>query len=141
MANYIKLTWTNTCDLGRTLYNGINFEQVMFLDADVIKPDYIDEETGFENGEGEFVKTAEKKKKRYKFELMAPEYVVDALKAMSVCDTINLLFVNGLYSTEIRNLRVDASWDDDFNGCMALVTVSFEQNDQLVKTSCCDNMT
>lgn len=140
MPNYIKLTWTNTCDLGRILYNGTGFTNVFFFDGDIIKPDYQYEEVGFESGEAVFLKTSETLKKRCKFEVVVPEYVADALEAMPLHDDIRIMFVDGRYSTAIRNVQTDVNWDDEFNGCMAQVVVSFEQDDQIVKTACCDNM-
>jgi hypothetical protein len=140
MANYIKITWTNTCDIGRVLYNGTGFTNALFLDTDIIKPLYETEETGYENGNGVFIKTSEKLKKICGFEFYGPEYVADAMKFMAMHDTIQLMFVNRDYSSSIRNVEVDVSWDDSMNGCMALIQVRFEQDDQVVKTSCCDNM-
>lgn len=139
-ANYIKLTWTNTCDLGGVLYNGSNFVNKMFLDTDVIRPDYFDEQTGQENGDGVFIINSETLKKRYKFETIGPEYVADALSFMALHDTINIIWINGLFSSAIRNVKVNVNWEDAFNDCLALIEVSFEQDDQIVNTACCDNL-
>lgn len=141
MPNYIKLTWKNTCDLGGVFYSSSGFINEMFIDVDIIKPEYNNEEIGQENGNGVFIKTSQKLKKRYKFELIAPEYVADALAFMALHDTIRLMFVNGLYSTEIRNVKVSVNWEDFLNDCMATIEVSFEQDDQVLKTACCDNLT
>lgn len=139
-ANYIKLTWTNTCDLGGVLYNSTSLVNQMFLDTDVIKPEYFSDETGFVNGNDVFVKTEQKLKKRYGFSIIAPEYVADALTFMALHDTINIIYINGLFSSAIRNVQVAVNWENFLNDCMATIFVTFEQDDQIVNTSCCNNL-
>lgn len=136
MANYIKLTWTNSCDLGKIYYAG-GFTNKLFLDADIVAPDYNETEEGIENGSGVFIKTLEKLQKVNKFQCEAPEYLVDALKLLPFHDDVTISFTNGLYSSAIRNIKVDVEWLEESNKCTALVTVSFQQDDQVVKDNCC----
>ncbi len=139
MANYIKLTWKNSCDLGNIYYSG-GFENKLFLDADIGAPDYNETEEGEENDAGIFVKTLEKLQKVNKFQCYAPEYLVDSLKLLPLHDDVRISFTNGLYSSQIRNIKVEVEWEDISNQCMALVTVLFEQDDQVVKDSCCTTL-
>jgi hypothetical protein len=136
MANYIKLTWTNSCDLGTIYYAG-GFENKLFLDAEIGAPDYEDVEEGEENDEGVFIKTLEKLQKVHKFQCYVPEYLADALKLLPLHDDVQIFYTNGLYSSAIRNIKVDVEWDSGSNECMALVTVSYQQDDQVVKDNCC----
>lgn len=139
MANYIKLTWTNSCDLGNIYYSG-GFENKIFLDALIGAPDFKELEEGEENDQGVFVKTLEKLQKINKFQCYVPEYLVDALKLMPLHDDVKIFYTNGLYSSQIRNIKVDVEWEDISNECMALVTVSFQQDDQVVKDNCCTTL-
>ena len=133
----IKLTWKNSCTLGGIYYGG-TYENKMFIDAPVVRPEYVNIEEGFENDNAVFVKEYESLKKIYKFEFMAPEYVADSLKLMALHDDIKITYVNGLYQSQIRNVKVNVNPDEAFNDCMFLIEVTFEQDDQVIRTACCD---
>ncbi len=140
MANYIKLEWNNSCDLGGIYYGG-GFVNRYFFDANIGKPDYeyeIEEEF---NGDGVLIATFQRLVKTYKFQVFVPEYVADALELMQLHDTITLTFLDGTYSSAIRNIKADISWEDMSNDCMAVATISFQQDDQVVKTNCCVPLT
>ncbi len=136
MANYVKLEWSNSCDLGGIYYGG-GFENRLYFDANVGKPDYEEEIEEQYNGDGVLISTFQRLVKIYKFQVFVPEYVADALKLMQLHDTITLTFLDGTYSSSIRNIKADVSFEDMSNDCMALVTISFQQDDQVVKTNCC----
>jgi hypothetical protein len=135
MATYIRLDWNNTCDLGNIYYGG-SFVNTVFFEADIGEPEYSIKEEGHENEEGIFIAKIQKRIKSYKFEVFVPEYVVDALVLMPLHDNIFISLTNGLYYSRIRNVEVTPTWE--FNGCMATVEIKFQQDDQVVKTGCCD---
>lgn len=137
MANYIKLEWWNSCNLGNILYT-TGFKNKLFLDTEIGEPEYLNVEDGHDDGNGVFVKEFESLVKNYKFKVVVPEDIVDALQAMRLHDNINITFTNGLYSSSVRNVKVNTTWMEDENQCLAIVEVLFEQNDQLIKSSCCD---
>jgi len=139
MANYVKLEWSNSCDLGGIYYQG-GFINRLFFDANVGMPDYEEEIEEEYNGDGVLISTFQRLVKIYKFQVFVPEYIADALKLMQLHDTITLTFLNGTYSSAIRNIKADVSFEDITNGCLALVTISFQQDDQVVKTNCCVNL-
>jgi hypothetical protein len=139
MANYVKLEWTNSCDLGGIYYQA-GFENRLFFDANVGKPDYEEEIEEQYNGDGVLIATFQRLVKIYKFQVFVPEYVADALKLMQLHDTITLTFLDGTYSSSIRNIKADVSFEDLSNDCMALCTISFQQDDAVVKTNCCVNL-
>jgi len=134
--NYLKLDWSNSCDLGRVYYSG-GFTNTLYLDAEIGKPEYSIEEEGFENGDGVFIKTRERLIKNYKFEIVVPEYIADALVFMALHDNIRISYTNGLYSSTVRNVKVNVNWEDITNSCLAIVEVSFQQDDQILKGNCC----
>lgn len=136
MANYIKLEWWNSCDLAGIYYQG-GFKNKLYFDANVGKPDYEYEVEEEYNGDGVLISTFKRLVKVYKFQVFVPEYVADALQLMQLHDTIQLTFLDGSYSSSIRNIKTDISFEDMSNDCMAVATISFQQDDQVVKTNCC----
>lgn len=140
MATYIKLEWKNTCDLGNIYYQS-NYWNKIYLDASIGRPDYLYEIEEESNDDAVKIANYQKLEKAYKIEVYVPEYVVDALQAMQLHDTIRLSLTDGSYSSSIRNVKVNASWEDISNHCLALVEITFQQDDQVVKTSCCNNLT
>ncbi len=136
MANYIKLEWSNTCNLGRIYYAG-DFKNRLFFEADIGKPEYEEEIEEEKNSDGVPIATFQSLNKIYKFQVYVPEYVADALMAMALHDTITLTAINAQYTASIRNVKVDVDFEDMSNDCMALCTVSFQQDDQITKGSCC----
>lgn len=136
MANYIKLEWTNSCDLGGIYYQG-GFTNKLFFDTNVGNPTYEEEIEEQYNGDGVLISTFQRLVKIYKFQVFVPEYIADALKLMQLHDTVTLTFLDGSYSGTIRNIKADISFEDISNDCMALATISFQQDDQVVKTNCC----
>lgn len=136
MANYIKLEWTNSCDLGGIYYQG-GFTNKLFFDTNVGNPTYEEEIEEEYNGDGVLIRTFQRLVKIYKFQVFVPEYIADALKLMQLHDTVTLTFLDGSYSGTIRNIKADISFEDISNDCMALATISFQQDDQVVKTNCC----
>lgn len=142
-TNYIKLEWRNSCNLGNILYSNGDaavtaFRNKLFLETEIGTPEYLHDEIGHEDGNAVFVKEEESLVKNYKFKVVCPEDIVDALEAMALHDDIRITYVNGLYSSAIRNVKVNATWLEDTNECMAEVEVIFQQDDQIVKGSCCD---
>lgn len=138
-TNYIKLEYSNSCDLGKVYYAG-GFQNVIYLDTEIGAPEYQHEEDGEDNGDGVLIKTFEKLQKIYKFQVLVPEYMADALMFMALHDTITLSYTNGLYTASIRNVIVNVTWDEDTNSCMGIVDVSFQQDDQVLKDNCCTSL-
>ena len=142
--DYLKIEYTNTYDfLERILYQK-GFRQILYLDADVKKPEYPIEEEGVENGEKEFNPTFLKWQKRYQFEVYAPEFLVDALTTLPLHDNVWITFQND-ESNLITDIDVDVDWEDlgeteKTHGCFAKVTVSFAV-DYILVTACGENMT
>lgn len=139
MANYIKLEWSNSCDLGGIYYQS-GFSNKLYFDTNIGNPSYEEEIEEQYNGDGVLIATFQRLVKNYNFQVYAPEYIIDALKLMQLHDTITITFLDGTYSGEIRNVKVDVSFEDISNQCMALATISFQQDDQVVKTNCCVNL-
>lgn len=139
MANYIKLEWWDTCDIGGIYYQD-GFKNTVFLDTDIGRPDYnvlIEEQ---ENGEGVPIMDYGRVQKIPQIQCYVPEYLADALSLLPLHSNVRMTYTNGLYAGLVRNVSVNVEWDSENNDCMALVTISFQQDDQVVKTNCCDNL-
>jgi len=136
MANYIKLQWSNSCDLGGIYYQA-GYSNKLYFDTNVGKPEYEEETEEEYNGDGVLISTFQRLVKIYKMQVVCPEYVADALKLLPMHDNISITFLNGQYSGVIRNVKVDVSWEDITDDCLATVDISFQQDDQVVKTNCC----
>lgn len=139
MATYIKLEWGNSCDLGTIYYNG-GFKNIVYFDSEIGEPGYENVEEGFENSEGVFIKTSEKLQKVYKFVVVVPEYLADALAALPLHDSIIISTTDGLFRQAVRNVRTDISPESITNSCLFTVEVRFQLNDQIIKDNCCVNM-
>lgn len=133
----IKLQWSNTCDLGSIYYNGSGFQNIVYFETEIGEPEYEYEVEEDYNSAGVLISTFQRLNKIYKFKVVVPEYVVDALMAMELHDTITLTILNTGYTSNITNVKVDANWEDITNECMATCTISFQQGDHIVKTACC----
>lgn len=137
--DYIKLEWWNTCDIGGIYYQG-GFVNTIYIPSDICKPSYntlIEEE---ENGEGVPVMSYGRVQKIPEIQYYVPEYLADALSLLSVHNNVRFTYTNGLYAGLVRNCTINVEWDTDSNDCMALVTITFQQDDQVVVTNCCDNL-
>lgn len=140
MAKTLKLEWWNDCDLGDIYYAG-GYKNVFYYETEIGKPSYEVEQQTQENGEAVDVILSQARKKIYQFEVFVPEYIVDALVDMALHDNIRLSTTDGLYASTIRNVEVSPEWESLTNECMAVVTIKFQQDDQLVDNACCSDLT
>lgn len=139
MANYTKITFANPCDIGNVYYQ-TGFVQWIYLDAELSKPDFIDETEEDIDEEGNTLLTFQKLSKRYRLTAFVPEYIVNALKTLPMHDAVGLQYTDGTVSMDMKNIKVESEFDDDFNGCMATVAITFESDNVIVKSGCCVNI-
>jgi len=137
--SYLKLKYGNSCDLGNINYAG-GWQNIVYFDTTIGTPTFEDEQEGFENGDGVFIKTSQRLIKKYQFVIVAPEYIADAMKAMALCDNVQISDTDGLFFHQARNVEVDVAWEDISNGCMATITIKYQTGDAIVNSSCCVNM-
>lgn len=135
----LKLEWWSTCDIGKIYYQG-GYKNTVYLDADICRPSYDVLERGGENGAGVFIKNYSRFQKTCEMQVYVPEYLADSLSLIPLHDNIRITYTDGTYSGYIRNVNVNVEWDSDSNDCMGLVTITFQQDDQVVATNCCNNL-
>ena len=86
---YLKITWWDeqdfTMDAGTIVYTNPSFKNVLYLKADLAKPEYPFEEEG-ENRDGYFFPTKQISEKRYRFAFFASEYLLDVMRFIRMAD-------------------------------------------------------
>lgn len=135
MNDYVLIEYSNSTDLGDIVYHN-TFENRVYLDADVSKPEYELIEEGEDNGDGEFTATFQKWQKKYTIEFYAQEFLVDALTLMALHDQITITLKNG-EASNVKDIEIDPKWDSDIE-CWALVTIKFA-TEYVVKRGCDEN--
>ena len=135
MNDYILIEYSNSVDFGDILYQN-TFENRIYLDADVSKPEYEIVEEGTENGDGEFFPTFQKWAKKYSITFYAQEFLVDALTLMTLHDQITVTLRNG-EASNVLDAEVEYKWDSNIE-CWAEVTLSFV-TDYIIRKKCDEN--
>lgn len=86
---YLKITWWDNddfvMDAGTIVYKNPTFKNVLYLQADLAKPEYPFEEEG-ENRDGYFFPTKQISEKRYRFNFFASEYLLDVMRFIRMAD-------------------------------------------------------
>jgi len=140
MNKYLKFEYWNTCDLGNIYYQG-GQHFWFYLDGDVLEPFHEETEDGQENGDGTFIPTYRKGVKRYRIRTsLVPDYLIDAMQRMKLHDNIELTFKTGEIE-QIYNVEIEAEWVFEKYLWQAIVTLTFDMDEKVVVSGCCDNMT
>lgn len=126
LTPYLKIEWWDDKDFimdsGVIIYAdnlGTNiYKNILYLQSDLAKPDYIFEEEG-ETRDGYFFPIKQISEKRYKFTFLAPEYVLDIMRFIRMSDHIKITY------------RGQEYYPDTF-----LITPSWEPSGQLASVIC-----
>ena len=140
MNKYLKFEYWNTCDLGNIYYQG-GQHFIFYLDADVGEPIHEEVEEGQENGDGDFIPTYRRQMKRYRIRTgLIPDYLIDAIQRMKLHDHIELTFKTGEIE-QIYNVDIEPEWVFEKRLWQALVTITFDMDEKVIVSGCCDNLT
>lgn len=146
---YFILEWYNTCDLTDIVYGrvqGCQFKNRLYLpDAVLTRPTYPFKEEGEEDGNQNFNATFQKWQKIVSlFGYKLPEFIVDALTAIRLHDTIKYYYPLRQKQITIDSAVTIKSVDYDvqyvINDCFANVELKMTLNDQFVDETCCHNL-
>lgn len=125
---YLKITWWDnqdfTMDSGTIVYkyaDGIQFRNVLYLCADIAKPEYTFEEEG-ETRDGYFFPTKQISEKRYRFNFLASEYLLDVMRFIRMADYAEIEYNGQHYSLD--TFLITPEWED--NGDVASVEAVFD---------------
>ena len=125
---YLKITWWDnqdfTMDSGTIVYkyaDGMQFRNVLYLQADIAKPDYQFEEEG-ETRDGYLFPTKQVSEKRYRFNFLASEYLLDVMRFIRMADYAEIEYHGQHYSLD--TFLITPEWED--NGDVAAVEAVFD---------------
>jgi len=139
------LVYQNTNDLGGIDYsNGTKpqFKITLILDdVTLAKPEYIIEEEGTEDGDGNVLLTFQRRVKLYKMWFYAPEYIADAISLIPLHDSVTLYFNYG-ESEQETGLVYDFNMTTEWVETKGLAKITCEFRDQpIIKTTCANDIT
>lgn len=125
---YLKLEWWDLddfyMDAGAIAYkfsNNSQFKNILYLPSDIAKPEYIFEEEG-ETRDGYFFPSKQISEKRYKFNFLAPEYLLDVMRFIRMADFVQITYHGQIYSLD--TFLMTPEWES--NGDLAKVQVEFD---------------
>lgn len=136
---YIKIDFSNNCDLGDILYQDY-FTQTLYLETEPMEMTFPQEDKGVENGEGRFIRTFARQVKKYLVRtLELPDYMVEVFHRMKLHDTVELTNLVG-DTNDVYNLEVEHEWlfDDRY---YAKCELTFDYDETFVINGCCNNLT
>ena len=122
---YLKITWWDlsdfTMDAGTIVYTSPAFKNVLYLQSDIAKPEYQFEEEG-ETRDGYFFPTKQISEKRYRFNFLASEYLLDVMRFIRMADFAEIEYHGQRYSLD--TFLITPEWED--NGDVAAVEAVFD---------------
>lgn len=122
---YLKITWWDlsdfTMDAGTIVYTNPAFKNVLYLQSDLAKPEYQFEEEG-ETRDGYFFPTKQISEKRYRFNFLASEYLLDVMRFIRMADFAEIEYHGQRYSLD--TFLITPEWED--NGDVASVEAVFD---------------
>ena len=127
ISPYLKIEWWDlqdfTMDAGTIVYkysNGTQFKNILYLQADIAKPEYTFDEEG-ENRDGYFFPTKQISEKKYRFCFFASEYLLDVMRFIRMADFVEITNNGQRYSLD--TFLITPEWED--NGDVASVEAEF----------------
>ena len=122
---YLKITWWDLADFsmdaGTIVYTNPAFKNVLYLQSDLAKPEYPFEEEG-ETRDGYFFPTKQISEKRYRFNFLASEYLLDVMRFIRRADFAEIEYHGQRYSLD--TFLITPEWED--NGDVAAVEAVFD---------------
>lgn len=125
MEPYLKIEWWDNEDFitdgGTVVYTSPTFHNILYLEADVAKPEYKFEEEG-ETRDGYFFPAKQISEKKYKFTFLAPEYLLDVIRLIRMSDYVFIYYRGKKFAAD--TFLITPEWEDE--GDLAKVSAEFE---------------
>lgn len=122
---YLRIEWWDDSDFimysGAIVYTNPTFKNVLYLDSDLAKPEYLFEEEG-ENRDGFFFPLKQISEKRYRFSFLASEYLLDVMRFIRMADHASVYYHGQEYNLDA--FLITPEWES--NGDVAAVEAVFE---------------
>lgn len=132
MSAYLKVEWYNDDNLvfagGQCVFKNPRFHNFLYFATEIGKPEYTFEEEG-ENRDGYFFPSKQLSEKRYKFTILAPEYLCDVMRIIRMCDYVRITDKYGRHY-DCDTFLITPEWQEQGN--LAKVVVEFE-TDTVIK--------
>lgn len=141
LVNYLKIEYTNGCDVAPVLYagnNGEKFRQVMYLDTFVHASEPEVEASGDPDGNNREIESYQRMIVSYRFSVAVPDFLKIAITSLQLHTEVTVTTPKGVRSGSIDAMTTASSIED--NGAYSKVDVKLEQV-VMVKHGCCDFMT
>lgn len=143
-----KLKWNHDCDFNNSvLYNSATipciFENVLYLDAGLIKPEYDTVEESEVNGQGDLNVRFKRWQKNITFEIgKSPQFLTDSLSAVFLHKNISILEPLN-YHQDIQNnlfdvLKSTSDISDILMECYQSVKLKLLLEDKITDAACCN---
>lgn len=132
----LKIEFWNSCDFSNIIYQ-TGYKNYFYLDTTLLKGVPSIDETGFENGYGEFQLTSSRYVDNYILDCLVTEYLVHALFLMKSHSEI---YITSPETGQIGKFDVKKSnvnWDE--GGFYEDISLELEQKQLIYKGSCCEN--
>ena len=134
MDNFLKIEWYDENDL---VYNGgqinysskIQYKNFIYLPTELGKPEYTFEETG-EDRDGFYFPEKQLSEKTYRFNFLAPEYMLDAMRIIRLSDYVKITDQFGV-EYKVDKFLMTPKWTQ--NGDLAQVQAEFQTNTVIKK--------
>lgn len=124
---YLEIEWWDIEDFvmddGTIVYTEPEFKNRIFLQADIAKPEYLFEEEG-ENRDGYFFPIKQISEKRYRFNFLASEYLLDVMRFIRMADYVKIIKNGQTYNVD--SFLLTPEWEAE--GDVASVNVEFDTN-------------
>ena len=146
---YYQITWGNSCDINNSvIFNtsafSCTYQNSLYLDASLFKPEPETREEGEENGIGEVTPLYKQWKKNINFEIpKSPEFLTDALSALFLFSDVritkplnNLQQKIGEYFT-VKKIIPEVT--NILNDCFQKVNFKLLLNENYTQSGCCTN--
>ena len=125
ISPYLKIEWWDTenfiMDAGAIVYKNPAFKNVLYLQAEIAKPEYTFEEEG-EMRDGYFFPTKQISEKHYRFAFLASEYLLDVMRLIRMADYVEITNSGQKYSVD--TFLITPEWEE--NGDVASVEAEFD---------------
>ena len=122
---YLQISWWDASDFimdaGTIVYTDPTFKNVLYLQADLAKPEYPFEEEG-ETRDGYFFPTKQISEKRYRFNFIASEYLLDVMRFIRMADYAQIVYHGNTYSLD--SFLITPTWEGE--GDVAVVEAEFD---------------
>jgi len=136
--NYLKLTWSNPCNILPFYYEDQVFKNVVYLDTMITASEPELSQDATKDGDDNDIPTFQKTVIPYYINLFVPDFLKVALFVIQMHKNVTLVSKNGINTANLKYIKVDSQVD--VPGCKSTVKITFQQDIAIILGSCCDNL-